>query len=280
MSSQTSPVPTLSLGGGETIPQLGFGVWEIPVEQTAEAVTHALQAGYRHIDTATIYGNEAGVGQAFHASGLERSDIFVTTKCWNTDHGHQDAKRALKESLGRLGMDHVDLYLIHWPLAGQDQYVETWRAFIELQAEGLTRSIGVSNFQAAHLERLVAETGVTPPINQVELHPQFQQAGLRREHTDLGMLTEAWSPLGKGKVFADPAVQAMAEAHGKSPAQIVLRWHVQLGNVVIPRSVNPERIQENFDVFDFALSDEQMASLEALDTGERTGPDPDTFSHA
>jgi 2,5-diketo-D-gluconate reductase A len=269
----------LPLGSGEAIPQLGFGVWEIPVQQTTEAVTHALQAGYRHIDTATIYGNEAGVGQAVHAAGLDRSEVFVTTKLWNTDQGHQDAKRALKESLGRLAMDHVDLYLIHWPLAGHDRYVETWQAFIELQAEGLTRSIGVSNFQPAHLERLVAETGVTPPINQVELHPQFQQAGLRREHADLGILTEAWSPLGKGKVFDDPAVRDIAAAHDKSPAQVVLRWHIQLGNVVIPRSVTPERIRENLDIFDFELSEEQMTALEALDVGERTGPDPDSFTH-
>ncbi len=278
-SSSTSPVPTLPLPGGEGIPQLGFGVWEIPLADTPEAVTHALQAGYRHIDTATIYGNEAGVGQGIRAAGLDRSEVFVTTKCWNSDQGHDQAKRALKASLDRLEMEHVDLYLIHWPLAGHDRYVETWQAFIELQAEGLTRSIGVSNFQPAHLERLVAETGVTPAINQVELHPLLQQAGLRREHADLGILTEAWSPLGKGQVFDDPAVRAIAEAHGKTPAQVVLRWHVQLGNVVIPRSVKPERIRENFDIFDFELAPEQMTALEALDAGQRTGPDPDAFTH-
>lgn len=279
MSSGTSPVPSLPLGGGETIPQLGFGVWEIPLEQTPEAVTHALQAGYRHIDTATIYRNEVGVGAAVRASGLDRSEVFVTTKCWNADQGFDEAKRALKTSLDRLEMDHVDLYLIHWPLPGHDRYVETWKAFVELQAEGLTRSIGVSNFQGPHLERLVAETGVTPAINQVELHPHFQQAGLRREHADLGILTEAWSPLGKGKAFGDPVLTGIAEAHGRTPAQVVLRWHLQLGNVVIPRSVKPERIRENFDVFGFELTEEQMASLATLDAGARTGPDPDTFTH-
>ncbi len=277
-SSSTSPVPILPLPGGEGIPQLGFGVWEIPAAETVEAVTRALLAGYRHIDTATIYGNEAGVGQAIHAAGLDRSEVFVTTKCWNTDQGHQEAKRALKASLGRLEMDHVDLYLIHWPLPAHDRFVETWQAFIELQAEGLTRSIGVSNFNAPHLERLIAETGVTPAVNQVELHPQFQQPGLRREHAELGIHTEAWSPLGKGKVFGDAAVTAIAEAHGKSPAQVVLRWHLQLGNIVIPRSVTPSRVEENLDVFDFELTADQMAAFEALETGGRTGPDPEAFA--
>jgi diketogulonate reductase-like aldo/keto reductase len=276
-SSSTSPVPTLPLPGGEGIPQLGFGVWQVPQEQTAEVVTRAFLAGYRHIDTASIYGNEAGVGQAVHAAGLQRSDVFITTKVFNDDHGLQQAKRAAKESLQRLQMDHVDLLLIHWPVPAKDQYVETWQAFIELQAEGLARSIGVSNFKGPHLERLIAETGVTPAVNQVELHPQFQQAGLRREHADLGIHTEAWSPLGKGIVFDDPTVAAMAQAHGKSPAQIVLRWHLQLGNIVIPRSVTPSRIEENFDVFDFELTSEEMTAFEALETGGRTGPDPDEF---
>jgi diketogulonate reductase-like aldo/keto reductase len=276
-SSSTSPVPTLPLPGGEGIPQLGFGVWQVPQEQTAEVVTRAFLAGYRHIDTASIYGNEAGVGQAVHAAGLQRSDVFITTKVFNDDHGLQQAKRAAKESLQRLQMDHVDLLLIHWPVPAKDQYVETWQAFIELQAEGLARSIGVSNFKGPHLERLIAETGVTPAVNQVELHPQFQQAGLRREHADLGIHTEAWSPLGKGMVFDDPTVAAMAQAHGKSPAQIVLRWHLQLGNIVIPRSVTPSRIEENFDVFDFELTSEEMTAFEALETGGRTGPDPDEF---
>ncbi len=279
-SSSTSPVPTLPLPGGEGIPQLGFGVWEIPAEETVEAVTRALLAGYRHIDTAAIYGNEAGVGQAIHAAGLDRSDVFITTKCWNSDQGRQEAERALKASLGRLETDYVDLYLIHWPTPGRDRYVETWQTFIELQAQGLVRSIGVSNFNAPHLERLIAETGVTPAVNQIELHPQFQQPGLRREHADLGVLTEAWSPLGKGGVFDDPAVTTIAQAHGKSAAQVVLRWHLQLGNIVIPRSVKPARIKENFDLFDFELTADEMAAFDGLMTGARTGPDPDEFNLA
>jgi diketogulonate reductase-like aldo/keto reductase len=277
MSIPTDQVPTIPLPGGAEIPQLGFGVWQIPPQETVEPVTRALLAGYRHIDTAAAYGNEAGVGQAVHAAGLERGDVFITTKCFNDDHGHEQAKRALKNSLQQLETDYVDLYLIHWPVPAHDKYVETWQALIELQAEGLTRSIGVCNFNANHLERIIAETGVTPALNQVELHPRFQQAGLRREHEELGIHTEAWSPLGKGRVFDDPTVTAIAQAHGKSPAQVVIRWHLQLGNIVIPKSVTPERIEENFDVFDFHLTAAEMASFDTLEAGERTGPDPETF---
>ncbi len=277
MSSSTGQVPTLPLRGGVEIPQLGFGVFQIPPEDTAEAVTRALLAGYRHVDTATAYRNEAGVGQAIHAAGLERSDVFLTTKCFNTDHGHQKAKQACRRSLEQLEVDHLDLYLIHWPVPATDLYVETWQALVELQQEGLTRAIGVSNFQPDHLARLEAETGVQPAINQVELHPYLQQPGLRREHADRGILTEAWSPLAQGLVLDDPVITAMAEEHGKTPGQIVLRWHLQLGNVVIPKSVTPERIEQNFDLFDFALTPEQMEAIEALDRGERTGPDPDAF---
>ncbi len=239
--------------------------------------TRALLAGYRHIDTAAAYRNEAGVGQAMHAAGLERDDVFITTKCFNDDQGFEQAKRALRSSLDRLEMDFVDLYLIHWPVPAHDKYVETWKAFIELREEGLTRSIGVSNFQPAHLERVIGETGVTPAVNQIELHPRFQQAGLRHEHAELGIVTEAWSPLAQGQVLDDPTIDQIAEAHGKTPGQVVIRWHLQLGNVVIPKSVTPERIVENFDVLDFNLSADQMSSIEALDAGERTGPDPDTF---
>ena len=277
MTSSTSQVPAIPLSDGTEIPQLGFGVWQIPPRETVEPVTRALLAGYRHIDTAAAYGNEAGVGQAIHAAGLQRSDVFITTKCFNDDHGHDQAKRALKTSLQKLEMDYVDLYLIHRPVPAHDRYVETWQAFVELQAEGLARSIGVCNFQPAHLERLIDETGVKPVLNQVELHPQFQQAGLRRAHDELGIRTQAWSPLGKGKTFDDPAVTALAETHGRTPAQIVLRWHLQLGNIVIPKSVTPARIDENLDVFGFHLSGEEMAALEALEMGERTGPDPDVF---
>jgi len=277
MTSSTSQVPAIPLSDGTEIPQLGFGVWQIPPRETVEPVTRAFLAGYRHIDTAAAYGNEAGVGQAIHAAGLQRGDVFITTKCFNDDHGRDQAKRALKASLKQLEMDYVDLYLIHWPVPAHDRYVETWQAFMELQAEGLTRSIGVCNFQPTHLERLIRETGAAPVLNQVELHPQFQQAGLRREHDELGIRTQAWSPLGKGNTFDDPAVTALAEAHGKTPAQIVIRWHLQLGNIVIPKSVTPGRIEENFDVFGFHLSDEEMGAFDALEAGERTGPDPDVF---
>jgi 2,5-diketo-D-gluconate reductase A len=277
MTTSTTRIPNVTLSDGELIPQLGFGVFQVPPKDTTEAVTRALAAGYRHIDTAAAYRNEAGVGQAIHASGLDRDEVFVTTKCFNDNHGHEEAKRALKASLHQLEMEHVDLYLIHWPVPSQDRYVETWQAFIELQQEGLARSIGVSNFQPSHLERIISETGVKPTVNQVELHPRFQQIGLRREHQELGIVTEAWSPLAQGRVLDDPTITAIAEAHGKTPGQVVIRWHLQLGNVVIPKSVTPERIVENFDVIDFTLSAKEMAAIDELDAGERTGPDPDTF---
>jgi diketogulonate reductase-like aldo/keto reductase len=273
----TSTVPTVQLSDGEQIPQLGFGVFQVPPEETADVTTRALLAGYRHVDTAAAYRNEAGVGQAVHAAGLKREDVYITTKCFNDDHGFDQAKRALHASLERLEMEHVDLYLIHWPVPSADKYVETWKALVELQQEGLTRSIGVSNFQPAHLERIIAETGVTPVVNQVELHPYFQQAGLRREHADLNIVTEAWSPLAQGKVLDDPALVAIAEAHGVTTGQVVIRWHLQLGNVVFPKSVTQERIEENFDVFGFTLTAAEMEAIEALDAGDRTGPDPDTF---
>ncbi len=276
MRSSGKP-PSIPLHDGAGIPQLGFGVFQVPPQDTTEVATRALLAGYRHIDTAAAYGNEAGVGQAIHAAGLDRDDVFITTKCANDDHGHQQAPRALKASLDQLEADYVDLYLIHWPVPAHDKFVETWKAFIELQAQGLARTIGVSNFQAAHLERLIDETGVTPAVNQVELHPHFQQSGLRHEHAELGIVTEAWSPLAQGDALDDPAITQIADAHGRTPAQVVIRWHLQLGNVVIPKSVTPERIAENFDVFGFELSDDEMAAIEALDTGERIGPDPDTF---
>ncbi len=277
MASTASQVPNLPLRDAGEIPQLGFGVFQVPPEDTTETVLRAFEAGYRHIDTAAAYENEAGVGQAFKASGLSREEVFITTKLANPDQGYDSTKRALRASLDKLELDHVDLYLIHWPIPSKDRYVETWKAFIELQQEGLTRSIGVSNFQPDHLRRIAEETGVEPSVNQVELHPKLAQAGLRREHADRGILTEAWSPLAQGAVLGEPAITEIAEAHGKTPGQVVIRWHLQLGNVVIPKSVTPERIQQNFDVFDFELSDEQMAAVEALDAGERTGPDPDDF---
>jgi 2,5-diketo-D-gluconate reductase A len=277
MSASTDQVPRIALAGDVRIPQLGYGVFQVPPEITADVTTRALQAGYRHIDTAAAYGNETGVGQAFRASGLAREDVFVTTKCFNDDHGFEEAKRACRASLDRLELDHVDLYLIHWPVPSQDRYVETWKALVELQQEGLTRAIGVSNFQPAHLRRIIDETGVTPAINQVELHPRLQQPGLRREHAELGIVTEAWSPLAQGALLDDPVIRGLAEAHGRTPAQVVLRWHLQLGNVVIPKSVTPGRIEENFDLFGFELDAADMEAIAALDRGERIGPDPDTF---
>jgi 2,5-diketo-D-gluconate reductase A len=277
MTTSTDQVPRIPLPPGEQIPQLGFGVFQVPPRETEVAVAQALSAGYRHLDTAAAYRNEGAVGEAVHASGIDRSEIFITTKCWNDDQGYERAKRACKASLERLELSHLDLYLIHWPVPAHDLYVETWKAFIELQSEGLVRSIGVSNFQPAHLERVIAETGVKPAINQVELHPYFQQAGLRREHERLGILTEAWSPLGQGLELQDPVIVQIAQKHGKTAAQTIIRWHLQLGNVVIPKSVTPSRIQENFEVFGFELSEAEMDAIAALDAGKRIGPDPDTF---
>jgi 2,5-diketo-D-gluconate reductase A len=275
--SVSSPVPVVPIAPDEQVPQLGFGVFQVPPKETEVAVAEALSAGYRHIDTAAAYRNEGAVGQALRASGIDRGELFVTTKCWNDDQGYEQAKRACRASLERLELSHLDLYLIHWPVPAHDRYVETWKAFVELQQEGLVRSIGVSNFEPEQLERVIAETGVTPAINQVELHPHFQQVGLRREHERLGILTEAWSPLGQGLELNDPAIVEIAQAHGKTPAQTIIRWHLQLGNVVIPKSVTPERIRENFEVLDFELSGEQMEAIAALDAGTRIGPDPETF---
>jgi 2,5-diketo-D-gluconate reductase A len=278
MASSNINIPTITLPGDVEIPQFGLGVFQVPPEETAENVTRAIEAGYRHFDTAAAYGNEAEVGQALRASGLDRSEVFLTTKCWNTDQGYDEATRALRASLDRLEMDHVDLYLIHWPAPGRDRYVDTWRAFIDAQAAGLARAIGVSNFQPDHLRRIVDETGVTPAVNQIELHPYLQQPGLRRDHAERGIVTEAWSPLAQGAVLDDPVITAIAEAHGKTPGQVVLRWHIQLGNVVFPKSVSPERIVQNIDIFDFELSADEMGRIEGLDRGERIGFDPDTFN--
>jgi len=271
-------VPTIRLNDGQAMPRLGLGTASLDDDRVAPAIVAAIEAGYRHIDTAEAYGNEAQVGQAVRASGLDRSEFFITTKCWNDDQGYDSATRALKTSLGQLEMEHVDLYLIHWPAPSQDRYVETWRALIEAQQAGLARAIGVSNFQPAHLRRIIDETGVTPAVNQIELHPYLQQAGLRREHADLGIVTQAWSPLAQGLVLDDPAITSIAAEHGKTAAQIVLRWHIELGNVVFPKSVTVERLHENIDVFDFELSADELAQIEAVDRGERTGPDPDEFT--
>jgi 2,5-diketo-D-gluconate reductase A len=277
MTTSSIDIPDVPLRGGAEIPQLGFGVFQVPPEDTEEVVSRALRAGYRHIDTAAAYRNEAAVGRAVRASGLAREEVFVTTKCFNDDQGYEESRRAFDASLERLELDRVDLYLIHWPVPAHDRYVDTWKTFIELQKEGRADAIGVSNFQPDHLDRIIAETGVTPAVNQIELHPRLQQPELRRKHEQLGIVTEAWSPLAQGQVLDDPTIVALAERHGKTPGQVVIRWHLQLGNVVFPKSVTPERIEQNIDVFDFALSDAEMDAIEQLDRGERTGPDPDTF---
>ena len=276
MSTQAGQVPLIPLRASQ-IPQLGFGVFQIPPAETELAVARALEAGYRHIDTAAAYRNEAEVGLAVRSSGLAREDVFITTKCFNDDQGYEEATRALHASLERLEVDHVDLYLIHWPVPSHDRYVQTWRAFIDMRDQGLIRDIGVSNFQPDHLRRIIADTGEVPAVNQIELHPYFQQRGLRRDHEELGIVTEAWSPLAQGAVLDDPVIVEIARSHSRTPGQIVIRWHLQIGNVVIPKSVTPERIVENFDVFDFGLNEEEMRAIDELDAGRRTGPDPDTF---
>ncbi|MFB7288635.1 aldo/keto reductase [Actinacidiphila glaucinigra] len=274
----TTPTPYITLNNGVAMPQLGFGVFQVPDADTAAAVTSALESGYRSIDTAAIYGNEAGVGQALSASGVARDELFVTTKLWNGDQGYDSTLAAFDASLAKLGLDHVDLYLIHWPAPARDTYLDTWRAFEKIHAEGRARAIGVSNFQPAHLQRLIDSSDVVPAVNQVELHPQLQQAELRAFHARHGIATEAWSPLAQGAVLRDPVVTGIADRLGRTPAQVILRWHLQLGNVVIPKSVTPERIRQNIDVFDFALSDADIAAITALDSGTRIGPDPDTFN--
>ncbi len=274
-------VPTIELNNGVTIPQLGFGVFLVPPGETEASVTTALETGYRHIDTARIYDNEAEVGAAIAASGIARDELFVTTKVWNADQGRDATLRAVDGSLGRLGLDHVDLYLIHWPVPSADRYVETWTALEEILADGRARAVGVSNFQPAHLDRLAAETGTVPAVNQIELHPHLAQPELREYHAAHGIVTEAWSPLARGgDVLTDETVGKIAAAHGRTPAQVVLRWHLQLGTVVIPKSVTPSRIAENLAVFDFELTADELAAISALDMGARIGPDPDEFAAA
>jgi 2,5-diketo-D-gluconate reductase A len=278
MSIDPTTVPTVRLNDGSHVPQFGFGVFQIPAGETVAAVRTALDAGYRHIDTAQMYGNEAEVGRAIAESDVARDDVFVTTKLDNGCHAYDAALRALDASLRTLGFDYVDLFLIHWPRPQEGRYVETWTALEKLKADGRARSIGVSNFTIEHLDRLADRTGTVPAVNQIELHPQFPQAALRAYHAEHGIATEAWSPIGQGgDLLQDERLGALAERHGRSPAQIVLRWHIQLGNIVFPKSVTPERIQENIDVFDFELSADDMAVVDSLDTGTRKGPDPDRF---
>jgi diketogulonate reductase-like aldo/keto reductase len=272
-------VPDVTLNNGVLMPQLGFGVWQVDDDAAEHAVTTALRAGYRSIDTAMIYGNEQGVGRALSAAGVPREQLFVTTKLWNTDHEYDKALRAFDESLDRLGLDYLDLYLMHWPVPSQDRYTEAWRAMEKLYADKRVRAIGVSNFTVQTMSRLLDEFDVVPAVNQIELHPRFPQEELRKLHAVHDIATEAWSPLGQGKgLLDDPVLGRIAAKHGRTPAQVVLRWHLQLGNVVIPKSVTPSRIAENIAVFDFALDDEDMAAIAGLDNGGRIGPDPAVFA--
>ncbi|WP_432742557.1 aldo/keto reductase [Streptomyces sp. JH002] len=272
-----SSVPHVTLNNGEEIPQLGFGVWQVPDDQATDVVSSALEAGYRHIDTAASYHNEVGTGKALAASGLPREELFVTTKLRNADHGYDDALRAIDVSLEKLGLEYVDLYLIHWPTPMYDQYVEAWKAMEHIYGEGKAKAIGVSNFRPAHLRRVIDEGTIVPAINQIELHPNFSQAESRGVHAELGIATEAYSPLGSGKgLLDDPKLAEIGAKHGRTPAQVVLRWHLQLGNVVIPKSVTPARIKENIDVFGFELDADDIAAIAALDTNTRVGSDPET----
>jgi 2,5-diketo-D-gluconate reductase A len=274
-----SAVPSLVMNNGLEIPQLGFGVFLVPPEETSNAVAEALNTGYRLIDTAQGYRNEEGVGSAIAESDVSRDELFITTKLTNSKHGYDSAMTAFDDSMKKLGLDVLDLFLIHWPLPMFDQYVETWRAFERLLADGRVRSIGVSNFEIAHLQRLLAETDVTPAVNQVELHPEFPQEELRAFHEEHGILTESWGPLGQGKgLLENPSIVEVARRKDRTPAQVVLRWHVQLGCVVIPKSVHSDRIRENIQVFDFELDDADMADISKVRTGQRLGADPNVFA--
>lgn len=275
LSGGTSP--SVQIGDGIEIPQLGFGVFQIPPDEVQARVEEALEAGYRHIDTAAAYNNEQGVGRALAASGLSRDEVFITTKLRNGEQGRASAGDALKNSLDRLGLDRVDLYLIHWPSPARDAYVNSWRAMIDARQDGLVRAIGVSNFLSHHLDRLIAETGVTPAVDQIELHPYFTQPELTHVLYDRGVAVEAYSPLGQGRDLADPVIAEIAATADRSPAQVILRWHVQHGYIAIPKASSRARMAANLDVLDFELSHEDMRRIDSLDTGERIGGDPDNF---
>ncbi|NBE06873.1 aldo/keto reductase [Paragemmobacter ruber] len=270
--------PRLTLNDGRTMPQLGFGLWQVPAEETARVVREGVAAGYRMIDGAAIYGNEVGLGEGLRSAGVARDQIFITTKVWNDRQGRQEAARAVEDSLSRIGLPQVDLMLIHWPCPEQGLFLDTWKALIECRAAGKVASIGVSNFRVADLERIIGETGVVPVLNQIELHPRLQQAELRAFHAKHGIVTQSWTPLGQGRSFEAAPVQAAAARTGKSPAQVILRWHLQLGCAVIPRSTRAAGLAENLDIFDFSLTEAEMAAIATLEAGERTGPDPATFN--
>lgn len=269
--------PLIRMNDGREIPQLGFGIWQVPKDETGDVVSNVLSMGYRLIDGAYIYGNEAGMGEGLRASGMARDDVFLTTKVWNGDQGKDSARKSVERSLKTIGVDELDLVLIHWPVPSRDLYVETWQTLIDLRKEGLIRSIGVSNFNADHLDRIIAETGVTPAVNQIEINPALQQPDLIAKCNDLGVVAQAWTPLGSARSFEAEPIAAAAKAHGKSAAQIILRWHMQLGHTALARSVNPGRQAENLDIFDFELTPDEMASIKTLDIGLRTGPDPSVF---
>lgn len=271
-------IPLITLNDGNSIPQLGFGVFKVDPAETERIVTEALEVGYRHIDTAAVYGNEEGVGRAVVASGIPRDELFITTKLWNSEQGADTSRAALETSLQKLGLDSVDLYLIHWPRPDLDRYVDTFRVMEQLRSEGLTRSIGVSNFHQPHLQRILDETDTVPAVNQIELHPAFAQRELRAFQEPLGIRTEAWGPLGQGKydLFSEQPVVDAAAAHGVTPAQVVIRWHLQQGIIVFPKSSTRARMAENFDVFGFELTDAEMDAVNGLDRGLRVGADPDT----
>lgn len=273
--------PSIRLNNGIDIPQLGFGVFQVPDDRTEEAVTAALAAGYRSLDTAAIYGNERGLGRAVAASGIPREELFITTKLWNTDHGYDNVEAAYDASLERLGLDHVDLYLIHWPAPAENRFVETWEALEDLYAGGRVRAIGVSNFQAHHLQRILALGGTVPAVNQVELHPALPQHELQEFGTRHGIATESWSPLAQGALLENPVITAIAARLGRTPAQVILRWHLQQHRIAIPKSVTPSRIRANLAVFDFELDAADLAAIDGLEIGGdagRIGPHPDAFN--
>ena len=268
-------IPPVTLNNGVEIPQIGLGVFLVPDAETKQAVSSALDVGYRHIDTAMIYENERAVGAAIAESDIPRDALFVTTKCWNSDQGYDEALAAFEASRDLLGLDYVDLYLIHWPVAAKDRYVDTWKAFEQLYADGRVRAIGVSNFQPPHLQRLLDETETVPAVNQVELHPWLQQREVRAFDAQHGIVTEAWSPISRGEKLADPTLQQVAAKHSVTPAQVILRWHLDLGNVIIPKSVDKDRMAANLDLFTIRLDEDDHAKIGALDEGSRVGPDPD-----